>query len=89
MDYIVSIMPQLLPSQIRAARALLRLSQEKLAEAVGIMPATLSAIERGVSVPRDPTSEAIRAVLEARGIVFLTGEEKQPPGKGAGVQLAG
>ncbi len=61
-------------SQIRQARALLRISQEQLAKAAGITRPTLSEIENGKTVPHESTSEAIRAALERRGIVFTDGE---------------
>lgn len=61
-------------SQIRQARALLRLSQEQLAKAAGITRPTLSEIENGKTVPHVSTAEAIRAALERRGIVFTDGE---------------
>ena len=61
-------------SQIRQARALLRMSQEQLAKAAGIARPTLSEIENGKTVPHDSTAEAIRAALERRGIVFTDGE---------------
>lgn len=61
-------------SQIRQARALLRLSQEQLAKAAGITRPTLSEIENGKTVPHESTAEAIRTALERRGIVFSDGE---------------
>lgn len=61
-------------SQIRQARALLRLSQEQLAKAAGITRPTLSEIENGKTVPHESTAEAIRAALERRGIVFTDDE---------------
>lgn len=61
-------------SQIRQARALLRLSQEQLAKAAGITRPTLSEIENGKTVPHESTAEAIRAALERRGIVFTDGD---------------
>jgi len=57
-------------SQLRQARALLRMSQEQLAKAAGIARPTLSEIENGKTVPHESTTEAIRAALERRGIVF-------------------
>jgi transcriptional regulator with XRE-family HTH domain len=61
-------------SQIRQARALLRMSQEQLARAAGIARPTLSEIENGKTVPHESTTAAIRAALERRGIVFMDGE---------------
>ena len=61
-------------SQIRQARALLRMSQEQLAKAAGITRPTLSEIENAKTVPHESTAEAIRVALERRGIVFADGD---------------
>lgn len=61
-------------SQIRQARALLRMSQAQLAKAAGITRPTLSEIENGKTVPHESTAKAIRAALERRGIVFTEGD---------------
>ena len=58
------------PSKIRAARALLGLTQARLAAAAGISAAALIAIERGQSDPRASTLKAIRHALEERGAYF-------------------
>ena len=60
----------LTPAKIRAARALLGLTQARLAAAVGISKTALCAIETGGSDPRSSTLKAIRAALESRGVVF-------------------
>lgn len=70
--------------QIKAARALLRWSQEDLADASGVSIPTIKRLE-AVSGPiggREQTADAIRAALESAGIQFI--EEN---GGGPGVRL--
>ena len=71
------------PSQFRAARALLDLSQEALATASGVSARTVFTIETGrKTIPA--TKAAVMAALLAGGVVFI------PPGddEGPGVRLA-
>lgn len=57
--------------QIKAARAMLNLSQRQLAHGAGLSVATLNNIERGVQLdPRISTVKAIQQALEAKGIEF-------------------
>ena len=70
-----------LVAQIRAARALIGLPQEELAELAGVGPRTMSRIELGETV-RPASFEAVVNALESRGIEFI--EEN---GGGAGVRL--
>jgi len=57
--------------QIRAARAMLGLSQKTLAEKAGIAIATINNIERGVQTdPKLSTMKAIQGTLEHEGIEF-------------------
>lgn len=60
----------ILPAQIRAARALLGWSQIEAAERFGIGRATLARIERSESAPRDGTVEGMLQVLRSNGIVL-------------------
>lgn len=73
-------------AQLRAARALLELSEEAVAERTGLSPAAVAAAE--ADDPR-PNAEAdrvtIREVLAAAGAVFLSLGEA--PDGGAGVRL--
>ena len=64
------IFNMLTPSKIRAARALLGLSQARLANAAGLSQNALCAIETGQSDPRSSTLKAIRIALEERGAFF-------------------
>ncbi len=60
------------PAQIRAARHLLVMKQEELAELAGISIATLKRAESEREVPiSDDTIQLIKQTLEANGIVFL------------------
>ena len=68
-------MTSLTEDQIRCARALLDVSQKKLAAAAGVATATLNNIERGINTPRDRTLEAINRVLTENGIAFQEDEE--------------
>lgn len=70
--------------QLRAGRALVGLSQAKLAELVGVSTKTIKRAEgSGSPKPADDTVEAIGRALENQGIIFI--EEN---GGGAGVRLA-
>ncbi len=63
----------IVPSQIKAARALLEWNQEQLAEASGISKPALANIERGKTTPRLNTLKAIGYALEIAGIGFTDG----------------
>ena len=57
--------------QIRAARAMLNLKQQELAQKAGISTGTLNNIERGIQTdPKLSTMRAIQKTLEAEGIEF-------------------
>jgi transcriptional regulator with XRE-family HTH domain len=58
-------------SQIAAAMALVRMTQEDLASLTGIWRPTLTKILREDSVARDETLKKIRHALESRGIEFI------------------
>ena len=81
MKYVRS--PELLTSaQVRAARGLLDWSQSHLAEKSGVGSSTVRNFEAGRSTPFDNNFAAIRAALEAAGVIFV--EEN---GEGPGVRL--
>lgn len=57
-------------SQMRAARAWLRISQEELATMSGVAKRTIVRFEQDLSVPYERTLRDIQRVLEERGIEF-------------------
>jgi transcriptional regulator with XRE-family HTH domain len=72
-------------AQCRAARALLKWSQDKLAEASKVGAATVRDFERGARTPHHHILADIRSALESAGVEFTNGDQ---PGvrlrKGAG-----
>ncbi|WP_149738461.1 helix-turn-helix domain-containing protein [Rhizobium sp. RU20A] len=70
------------PDQIRAARALVGLTQSALAKAAGISTTGLNNIERGVADPKASTLKSIKFALEEAGIVFLAADEMVAGGRG-------
>jgi transcriptional regulator with XRE-family HTH domain len=72
----------ILPSQVRAARALLDWSREHLSAQAGVPLRTLDRMESGIGTPQRRTLAAIRAALEAAGVEFIAEN-----GGGAGVRL--
>ena len=74
---------KILPEQLRAARALLGLSQNALAAKAGFSGMTIKRAEGiGLPYPSPDAVAAIRAALEAAGVVFLPEN-----GNGPGVAL--
>jgi transcriptional regulator with XRE-family HTH domain len=76
--------PKVSIEQVKAARALLRWSQNDLADASGVSVPTIKRLEAqgGPLGGRDSTIDAIRAALEAAGLEFIPEN-----GGGAGVRL--
>jgi transcriptional regulator with XRE-family HTH domain len=70
------------PDLSRAARNLLNLSQDDLADAAGIARSTVAEFERGARVPLPDNLTAIRVALESAGVAFIA-----PNGGGPGVRL--
>jgi transcriptional regulator with XRE-family HTH domain len=74
-------------SQIRAARALLRLTLQDLADASGVSVATIIRAEKmdGPPAMTRANTTALRKALEAAGAVFLPdgGVRPRKPGEGA------
>ncbi len=60
--------------QIRAARALIDMSQDELAEATGLTPQAIRKIEAGTVTPREGTMSDIFKALSNRGIEFTDGQ---------------
>ncbi|MER8524542.1 MULTISPECIES: helix-turn-helix transcriptional regulator [unclassified Mesorhizobium] len=73
----------ILPQQVRAARALIDWTRDDLANASGLTVRTLARIESSQTIPRQTTLEALAKALEAAGIEFISQN-----GGGRGVRLA-
>jgi DNA-binding transcriptional regulator YiaG len=59
------------PEQCRAARAWLSMSQDDLARAAGLSLSTVRDFEKGRRTPIGNNMNALRAVVEARGIKLV------------------
>jgi transcriptional regulator with XRE-family HTH domain len=68
------------PQQLRAARALVGWSREKLAEKSGVPEITTRLFERGDTDPRISTAHKWRTALEAAGVIFIDEDEEAGPG---------
>ena len=71
------------PSQCRAARGLLKWSQDDLAREAKVSVVTVRNFENEKSVPQRATLEVMTRVIEAAGVIFIPEN-----GGGAGVRLA-
>ena len=71
-----------LPSQCRAARALLGWSQEELENHARIAKRTIASFEQGEAYPQERTSNALRTAMESHGVIFLPDDIQ-----GAGVRM--
>ena len=75
--------PMITPAQCRAARGLLRWSQEELADRSDVGLSTIKKLEAELTAaPRKSTLKVLRATFEAHGVAFL--DEN-----GGGVKLKG
>ena len=63
----------LTPAQVKAARALLALSQQELAAAARVSQSTVADFERAARTPVPNNAMAIREALEGRGVQFTAG----------------
>lgn len=69
------------PAQIRAARALLNISQRELAETSGVGLATIKRLEtRDGLAGAARTIGRLQEVLEGQGIDFINQDERDGPG---------
>ncbi|MGR6431297.1 helix-turn-helix domain-containing protein [Rhizobium sp. PAMB 3182] len=68
----------IMPSQLRAARAMLALSEDDLAALSGVEVATIRAIESETANYDDGLFQCLGRALESRGIVFLSGDDGGP-----------
>ena len=69
-------------AQCRAARALIGWSQDDLEAAAKVAKKTIADFERQARQPHARTLEALRAALEAAGVIFIAEN-----GEGPGVRL--
>lgn len=74
-------------SQVRAARALLGISQDELAAKSGVPKRTVVRFELGEGIPRQSTVKAIADALEHAGISFIADSEGGGCGNGEGVRF--
>ena len=72
----------ILPSQCRAARALLEMDQAELARRAVVPRHIIADFENGSLTPSASNLAAIRAALEAVGVIFVDDN-----GEGPGVRL--
>lgn len=72
----------ILPAQCRAARPLIEINQADLARRAVVPRHVVVDFENGGSTPSEKDLAAIRAVLEAAGVVFI-----EESGEGPGVRL--
>src|SRR5690606_31929525 len=64
-------MPTINAAQLRAARALLRLSLKRLAKLSEVDEATIRDFEDETLTPPKPVRDALQAALQANGAMFL------------------
>lgn len=65
---------------LRAARVLLGLSQEELAELSGVSRQIIARMERGEGNVLAESIRQIRSTLEDQGIVFIPSDKSRGPG---------
>lgn len=68
-------------AQLRAARALINITQEDLASRAGVAAKTIASFEAEGRAPREATLEKLEAALERGGVVFVQSDT------GVGVML--
>ncbi|WP_062013016.1 helix-turn-helix domain-containing protein [Aureimonas sp. AU4] len=76
------------PNILRAARLLLSISQEELARLSGVSTPSIKRIEGGDRRVLLSNVDALKRVLEERGIVFLGATETMGPGFRVSLSLA-
>src|SRR5262249_23161808 len=68
------------PAQVRAARALLKMTQSELAAVAKVGLQTLKNYELEASDPRGSTLRALEQALRAAGVIFLDADAEGGPG---------
>jgi len=69
-------------SQLRAARAMIGLSIEELAEAAGVSGDSIRAAEASAGNAEADLSRKLKRVLEARGVIFVAAGQQDASGPG-------
>ncbi|MGY0793082.1 helix-turn-helix domain-containing protein [Azospirillum argentinense] len=70
------------PAQCRAARGLINMTQQQLAETSGVSLRTITSFEKGERAPIPANLRALRDSLEDAGVLFI-----DQNGHGPGVRL--
>jgi transcriptional regulator with XRE-family HTH domain len=68
------------PAQCRAARALIRWTQDDLAEECGVSDETIRSFETGRTEPRGSSLEVLRETFHAAGVTFVDEDSRGGPG---------
>ncbi len=76
----VETLAALTPAQCRAARGLLRISQEGLAHAAGLGYSTIRKFEAEIKYPVSRNLAAISETLQHLGVIFIGETEQHGPG---------
>ena len=63
--------PAISPAQLRAARAWLNWSQDRLAQEAGVSKGAVNRFERDAGLPHATTAERLQKALEEFGIEFV------------------
>ncbi len=63
------------PSQVRAGRGLLDMTQNELAAAAGVARLVVVNYEARITAPRRSTLERLRAAFLERGVTFVNGPQ--------------
>ncbi|MGK9053051.1 helix-turn-helix domain-containing protein [Neorhizobium petrolearium] len=74
-------------SQLRAARAMTGMTVEELAAISGLSRSAIEEAEAAKVFAGAEVSDRLRAIFEARGILFLGAGDGDDPGAGPGVRL--
>ena len=70
----------LTPSQVRAARSLLKWTRDDLAAQSGVFANTIKNFENGTSDPKRSTLLKWRRALEKGGVIFIYADAEAGPG---------
>jgi transcriptional regulator with XRE-family HTH domain len=63
------------PAQSRAGRGLVSMTQQGLADASGVSLRTITSFEKCERTPMPANLAALKAALEAAGVIFTNGDE--------------